>query len=141
MSAQNVDLHRHHIDAFNAREIEALIAYSDPGVELHSTFAMVGGAVYHGHEGLRQWLRDTEEVWGEEIRVEPEVYFDLGERTLMFNVLAGRGRYSGVEVAMPVAHLARWRDGVGFYYKSYAHREDALRDLGVSENELEPIEP
>jgi hypothetical protein len=141
MSAQNVDLHRHHMDAFNARDIEALIAYSDPGVELHSTFAVVGGAVYHGYEGLRQWLRDTEEVWRDEIRVEPEVYFDFGERTLLFNVLAGRGRSSGVEVAMPVAHLAMWREGLGVYYKSFADRKDALRDLGVCEDELEPIAP
>jgi hypothetical protein len=27
------------------------------------------------------------------------------------------------------------------YAKGYAHRKDALRDLGVSEDELEPIEP
>ena len=46
MSKQNVDFHRRHMEAFNARDIEALIAYSDPDVELHSTFAAVGGAVY-----------------------------------------------------------------------------------------------
>jgi len=42
---------------------------------------------------------------------------------------------------MPVAHIARWRDGVGINYKSLADREDALSDLGVSEDELEPIAP
>ena len=26
-------------------------------------------------------------------------------------------------------------------YRSYLHRDDALRDLGVSEDELEPIDP
>src|SRR2546428_3746830 len=112
MSGRNVELHRRHFEAFKARDIDAIIAGSDPGVELRSTFAAVGGAVYRGHDGLRQWLRDTTEVWGEEIRVEPEAYFDLGERTLAFNLLAGRGRQSGVEVAMPVAHLARWRNGL-----------------------------
>jgi hypothetical protein len=141
MSERNVELHRRHIQAFNARDIEALIAYSDSNVELYSTFAVVGGAVYHGYEGLRQWLRDTEEVWRDKIRVEPGAYFDFGERTLLFNVLAGRGRSSGVEVAMPVAHVARWRDDLGVYYKSFAHRNDALRDLGVCEDELEPIAP
>jgi ketosteroid isomerase-like protein len=141
MSKQNVDFHRRHMEAFNARDIEALIAYSDPDVELHSTFAAVGGAVYHGHDGLQRWLRDTEEVWGAEIRGEPQAYFDLGDQTLMFYMLHGRGRHSGAEVAMPVAHMARWRDGLGVYYKSFAHREDALSDLGVSEDELVRIEP
>jgi hypothetical protein len=35
----------------------------------------------------------------------------------------------------------RWRDGLAVHMKAYAHREDALRDLGVSEDQLEPIDP
>jgi hypothetical protein len=42
---------------------------------------------------------------------------------------------------MESAHMARWHDGVLMYFKAYAHREDALRDLGVSRDELEPIDP
>jgi hypothetical protein len=42
---------------------------------------------------------------------------------------------------MPVALAARWRDGLVVHAKAYAQREDALRDLGVSEDELERIEP
>jgi hypothetical protein len=37
--------------------------------------------------------------------------------------------------------VCRWRDGLCVYGKQYAHREDALRDLGVSEDALEPIAP
>ena len=43
--------------------------------------------------------------------------------------------------AMPVAHVFRWRNGLAIYFKAYSHREDALRDLGVSEDDLEPITP
>ena len=53
MSQENVELHRRAIQAFNARDIEAFIAYCDPGIEWHSTFAAVGGAIYHGHDGIR----------------------------------------------------------------------------------------
>jgi hypothetical protein len=42
---------------------------------------------------------------------------------------------------MPAAHLCRWRDGLIVYFKGYAQREDALRDLGVSENALDPVDP
>src|SRR5436190_5279108 len=141
MSNQNVELLRRVLDAYNARDIEAFIAYCDPSIELHSAFAAVGGAVYHGLDGLRRWHRDFEDIWGDEIRAEPEAYFDLGEHTLVFHVLHGRGRHSGVEVAMPNAFVAKWRDGMIVYIEAYAHREDALTDLGVSEDELEPIEP
>ena len=143
MSESNVELHRRAVEAFNARDVEALIAYSDPSVEYHPLFAAsIGGVTaYHGHDGLRRWQRDFEEVWGDEIRVEPQTYFDLGEHTLLFYVVAGRGRQSGAEVAMALAQVARWRDGLIVFNKVYAHRDDALSDLGVSEEELEPIDP
>jgi ketosteroid isomerase-like protein len=141
MSERNVQLNRRVIEAFNARDIEAFIALFDPSIEFHSVFATAFGGVYHGHEGIRTWHRDLEETWGDEIRLEPEAYFDLGERTLTFQVLHGRGSHSGAEVTMPYAHVARWRDDLVVSFKSYAHREEALRDLGVSEDELEPIAP
>jgi hypothetical protein len=42
---------------------------------------------------------------------------------------------------MPGAQVCRWRDGLLVYAMVYVHREDALRDLGVSEDALEPIAP
>jgi ketosteroid isomerase-like protein len=141
VSEQNVELARRATEAYNAHDLEALIALYDPQIELHSTFAAVGGAVYHGHDGVRKYFRDLEEAWEGETHIEPEAFFDLGEYTLAFNVLRGRGRQSGAEVAMPVALVARWRDGLMVYFKGYAHREDALSDLGVSKEALEPIAP
>jgi len=140
MSRQNVELFRRTVEAYNARAIEAFIAYFDPEVEFHSSFAGVG-AVYRGHEGLRRWHRDLGEAWGGEIRSEPEAYFDLGEYTLTLSVLRGRGRHSGVEVETPDALVARWRDGLIVYLKSYLSKEEALSALGVSEDSLEPIRP
>jgi ketosteroid isomerase-like protein len=141
VSKHNVDLTRRFIEAFNARDTEAYIALCDPSIEWHSIIAAVGGGVYRGHEGIRSWRRDIEDTVGNEIRIEPEAYFDLGEDMLVFGVLHARGRQSGADVAMPAAYVARVRDGLVVYVKAYARRKDALRDLGVSEAELEPIEP
>jgi hypothetical protein len=85
-------------------------------------------------------LRDIEEAWSQ-FRVESETYFDLGEDTLAFVVLNGRGRQSGAEVVMPYAQVMKWRVDRCFYFKAYAHREDALRELGVLEDTLERIAP
>jgi ketosteroid isomerase-like protein len=141
LSETNVELARRAIEAYNARDLDALIALYDPQLELHSTFAAVGGAVYHGHQGLRKYFRDLEDAWEGEIQIEPEAFFDFGEQTLVFNTLRARGRQSGAEVEMPVALVARWRDNLIVYFKGYARREDALRELGVSEGALEPITP
>jgi hypothetical protein len=67
MSHQNVDLLRRVVEAYNAREIEAFVAYCDPSIEFQSAFAAVGGEVYYGHDGLRKWHRDVEEVWGDTV--------------------------------------------------------------------------
>jgi ketosteroid isomerase-like protein len=139
-TSANVELFRAFGDALNALDIEAMLAYCDPNIELHSGIGAIQG-VYHGHDGLRRWHRDNQEVWGEEIRAEPEAVFDLGEHTLAFYVAHGRGLRSGVEVATPQAAVVRWRDGLITYIKGYRDREDAMRDLGVTRDELEPIEP
>jgi hypothetical protein len=49
---------------------DALVALSDPQIEVHSVFAAVGGAVYQGHDGVRRWQQDLEESWSGEFRVE-----------------------------------------------------------------------
>ena len=141
MSETNIEHHRRSVEAFNTRDVEAFIAFCDPQIELHSTVTVPGGAVYQGHDGVRRWHRDLADGWGDELRVEPEVYFDLGEHTITFHVLHGRGRQSGADVAMPAAHLCRWRDGLIVYFKGYAKKEDALGDLGTSEDGLKPIAP
>src|SRR2546423_9569547 len=141
MSQENVELARRTLEAFNRHEIDACIACLDPSVEYHSVMTVPGGGVYHGHDGVRRYFGDFKGAWGDEFRVEPKAFFDLGEQTLMFYRVHGRGRQSGAEVAMPGAQVCRWRDGLMVYAKVYARREAALSDLGVSEDELEPIAP
>jgi ketosteroid isomerase-like protein len=140
VSVRNVERHRRFIGAFDARDVEALIELCDQKVEVHSVFAAVGGATYNGHPGVRRWVRDIDEAWIE-FHVNSEAYFDAGEHTIAYNILNGRGPQSGVDVAMPYATVIRWRDNRVAYFKAYAHREDALRDLGLSEDALESIAP
>jgi ketosteroid isomerase-like protein len=141
VSLQNVELHRHGVEAGNSRDVEALIAIADPSIELHSSMTTPGGAVYHGHDGVRKYIRDLQEAFGDDLRVEPKAYFDLGEHTLMSYAAYGRGQQSGVEVAGRATQVAKWRDGLCVYLKVYLQVEDALKDLGVSQDALEPIAP
>ena len=142
MSEENIELQRRILEAFNRHDMEAFITCLDPSVEYHSVMTVPGGAAYHGHDGVRRYFGDFGDAWGDEFRVEPEAFFDLGhDITLMFYVVHGRGRQSGAEVAMPGAQVCRWRDGLLLYAKAYTRREEALRDLGVSEDALQPIAP
>ena len=142
MSEHNVELHRRLVAAANAHEPEESFRLFDRQIEFHSRFASVGAVtVYRGHDGLRRYRRDLYDAWGEDLRVEAEAYFDLGEQTLVFYTVHGRGRHSGAETSMWFANVARWRDDLCTYWKAYVDRDEALRELGVTEDELEPIEP
>jgi ketosteroid isomerase-like protein len=106
----NVELLRRWFEGFNARDIAAVIAVCDPSGLFISAFAVGGAAVYHGHDGMRRYFGDLAEAWGDEIRLEPEAYYDLGEHALAFSVSQGRGRRSGAVVGMPGASVPRCRD-------------------------------
>ena len=131
---------RRFADAWSAGDIETVIACCDPEIEVQSAFAALGTGIYRGHDGVRNWLRDLEDAWGEGFRVEIERLFDLGELTLAFSVWRGRGRHSGAEVAMQATPVARWRNGLLVHFRSFTQRDDALRELGLSEGELESAE-
>jgi ketosteroid isomerase-like protein len=141
VSERNIDLHRRLVAAINAKDSDAFIALCDPDIEIHPTIAAVSGAVYHGHDGVQKWRGDIQEAWGDEFRLEPEAYFDLGDQTLAFYLARGRGTQSGLEIGAPHAHVCRWSDGLCVYYKGYPDKRDALVDLGLSEDALEPIAP
>jgi hypothetical protein len=42
---------------------------------------------------------------------------------------------------MPGFGVARWRDGLCLSFTAYVHKEDALRELGIAEDELVAIAP
>jgi ketosteroid isomerase-like protein len=138
MSQENLASHRRAVEAFNRRDVQGLVALCDPKIELRSA---VTTTLYHGHEGVRRWNRDLEEAFGEEIWLEPEAYFEVGDHTITFHLLHGRGRQSGADIAERFAHVHRWRNGLTVWFKAYARQEDALKDLGVSKDAVEQIDP
>ena len=140
MSQENVEIVRVFTRAFNEQDVERIVSLCDPDVEFHSTFAAVGGADYRGHDGVREWQRDFQDTWGG-IHSDVEAIYDLGDDVLTFTLIKGQAKHSGVDVELTAAIVTRVENGRIVSFEGYAHREDALRDLGVSEDVLEPIAP
>jgi hypothetical protein len=138
MSHDNVELHRRALAAFNDRDVDGFVTFCDPEIELHSA---VTGSIYNGHDGVRGWHRDLSEAFGDEVWMEPSDYFALGEYTVTFHLLHGRGQHSGAAVAEPFAHLHRWRQGLTIYFKAYADQQAAFSDFGVLRDEWRRVEP
>jgi ketosteroid isomerase-like protein len=141
VSRENVELHRRFYDAFNVGDIEGMLALCHSEIEFYSRFVVVAGVTaFRGHVGMREWNRGFEEVWGD-VRLAPEAYVDLGDRTLAFGTVQARGRQSGAEATMELFQALWWDEGLCTVLKSYGDRDEALAQLGVAEDELDRIDP
>ena len=141
MPDRNVERARRAAAALNALDVDSFVALADPSVEGAPSVTGAFGTVYHGHDGIRTYFRDLEDAWQDGLRIEPEAFFDLGEHTLAFYLLHGRGGQSGAPVAMRIAVVTRWRNGLMVCFKGYTDRAEALGNLGVTEDELERVDP
>ena len=133
MSQENVEAFKRGIEAANRRDIEALLEVLDPEVEWHpAILTALGGeaAVYRGHEGFRQGIRDVYEVLGETHQEYPEIR-DLGDRIVVIGRIRARGTESRVETDSPHASVVDFKNGKAIRIRSYLDPEEALEAAGL----------
>src|SRR5215203_4983750 len=81
MSRENVEVALAGMEAWSRRDLGAMLELLDPKVEWHPAFQkLLGGeaVTYHGHDGVRELLRATDEIASAVDPVMSEVY-DLGD--------------------------------------------------------------
>ena len=134
MSRENVETFKRALDAYNRRDIDGFLQAFDPAVETRPlTLATFGqeAAVYRGHDGLRQFVRDVDETLID-VQVEQLDIRDLGERLVATGRLRGRGRASGAEAESPVGWLVEFKDGRVVRMRDYLDPKEALEAAGLS---------
>ena len=103
----------------------------DPDVIFEPLRAPVSGG-YRGHEGMRQFIADTAESF-DVFRFDRPDIRDLGDRVLAIGTLHIRARQSGIEMDVPTAGIATYRDGRLIHWKDYGDKSQALEAAGLSE--------
>ncbi len=101
-----------------------------PEVKLDMSRRTFNPDVYEGHDGLRRFKRETDEVW-EEFLVTPERMVDAGESVVVIESLRGRGRGSGVETRSRSASVWTMRDGQVIHMATYRDPQEALDAVGL----------
>jgi ketosteroid isomerase-like protein len=111
--------------AFAARDLEAVLALADPGIEFTAVTGEHAGRTepYHGHEGLRQYFRDVAALW-EELRLTPREFRQVGHRILVTGKVSARS--PGRIVAGSTGWIWRVRDGKVVYGQVFASAADAI---------------
>ena len=131
MSEENVEAVRRGAESLNRLNVEAILDLVDDTIVFEPLRSGVEGA-FHGHEGIRKFVRDTAQSWSQ-FEVAYDEIRDLGDRVLAVGTVRTQGRGSGVETEVPTAALFTFRKGRIVHYKDFGNAEAALEAAGLSE--------
>jgi ketosteroid isomerase-like protein len=135
MSEENVEVVRRVSDAYNRRDVEAMLGELHPEVEWYPWLQVQlggGATVYRGHEGIREGIRDGDDAFSE-VRTELSEVRDLGERAVAIGYLRGRGRESGVMTESELAWIVDFKSGKVIRVREYLDPKEALEAAGLSQ--------
>jgi hypothetical protein len=94
MSQESVEVVRRVSDAYNRRDVEAMLDELHPGIKWCPWLQVQlggGATLYRGHQGVRAGIRDVEDAFSE-VHAELSEVRDLGERVVAIGHLRGRGK-------------------------------------------------
>ena len=114
------------IDAFNRRDLPALLDLIDPDVEWVPLRAVLDGDVYRGHEGVRRFIAHMDEDI-EHMQVHVDESLEFGDHVVVYGAIVGKGRGSGMDLEFPLGWMLAVRNERVVYLRAYTEREDALR--------------
>ncbi len=138
MSKENVEVARALHEFFNARDSDGLVGIMDEQVEFLPIMAKLEGAVYRGHQQVRNWMQEIDRDWAEFLTRPEEFHALKGDVVLTLGSWRARARTSGVTLdEQRGAWLTHLRAGKIVRHETFTDREEALRAAGITPEELE----
>jgi ketosteroid isomerase-like protein len=132
MSQESIELGRQVLDAVAGRDLSRLIAFTDPEVEWHSFFAVLGEhGVYRGHDGLRQYVSDLHDAF-EIVRPDVDDGLAVGDLALLVGRVHYRGKASGVETDSQAGWMFKFRKGRVVCFRAFREPELVLEAAALS---------
>jgi ketosteroid isomerase-like protein len=132
MSQANGEAFKRAIEAYNRRDVEALLRELDTEIEWRPVLPVVLGGdttVYRGHDGVRQLLGDLDEVLAERQLDFSEIR-ETGDHVVATGSLCIRGRSSEALSESPFGCVAELKNGKAIRIQTYLDPSDALEHLG-----------
>jgi hypothetical protein len=124
------------IEAYNRRDLEAVTVGFHPDAEYYPyrEFIEAGLAepVYRGPAGYRAYINATQDVWGNEVRLEPTELIDLGDRFVLLADMPMRAQGSGISLTETYACVTTLEHGRLIRQQDYLTHDEALQEAGCS---------
>jgi ketosteroid isomerase-like protein len=133
VSQENVEVVRRVFEAWNAGDIDALVASHAVGVEVQTDprFREVGTLA--GRDEARRWYEGVREAWEEGGVAVPGEFRSVADRVLVRCRWGGRGKASGIDTYIDVYCVASVRFGAVRRVEYYFDRAEALESVEVRE--------
>ena len=133
MSQENVEIVRRAHQAFNDRDLDALLASFTDDAEwrLIGGFADLIGTEFRGHEGLRRLFNEWVGNLG--LQGEMEEVLEADDRVVVIVRVTGAGAASGVPTTIRSGNVYFFRDEKISAVDTYYQPSDALEAVGLSE--------
>ena len=129
----NVEAFKRFMDGFNRRDVEAMRAEVDAGVEWRpaAPVALGGEAtVYRGHAGIPDGIRDLHDSFAE-LQIEISEIQQVGDRVVGIGRIRTRGKGSGVESWSPFGAVMKFENGKATQIRSYLDPQEAFEAAGL----------
>jgi ketosteroid isomerase-like protein len=132
MSAENVEVVRRMLDAFNRDDHDAVVAAFDEGCEIEEPLEMPDSPAtgFRGHDGVRAWMGNLRGVAG--ARFEPRSFTPSGDLLLCELASRGVGRGSELPIEWMTFAVLQLRNGKIAQVRVFLDREEALAAAGLS---------
>ena len=129
MSQENVETVRAIFRGWNERGVEGMLPFFHKDIEY---LPMEEGGTVHGHDALRRYFERWMEPW-REFAVGPTEFLHLRDRVFNGTAMTGRGRDSGIPVAMEYWQVWHFREAKAARWEEYLDRAEALEAVGLRE--------
>jgi ketosteroid isomerase-like protein len=120
----DADALRSAYDALNRSDLTRVFGLIAPDIDWHDQATMPDGPG-RGRESFMQYLHSWLESF-DEFRIEPDEIFEQGDHLIAVVCQTGRGRISGAEIAVRIAHVWTIEDDRAIRWRSYPNRQQAI---------------
>jgi ketosteroid isomerase-like protein len=129
--SDNVAIVRKSFEAIRAWDIDTLLGLYDPEIQfLPLTGTRVESGGYRGHDGVRDYLSEAQDLW-DVLELVGETFIEAGDHVLVTGRCRVRGRSSGAESNPVCAWVMRVRDGQIVSHRACESFEEAQREAGI----------
>jgi ketosteroid isomerase-like protein len=129
---ENVEVVKAAFEAFGRNDWSALIGRLDPDIEWVTTGQFVGGQLYRGHAGVREFLETLSREF-DDFQAEPENFAQASDVVVADTQVSGSGKRSGVPVKLQFSLVVSLRDGKIVHVRNFLERQDVLEAAGLRE--------